>query len=223
VTDSGPSGAGSGDPAVLPRVIPLFPLPDVVVFPQVVLPLHIFEPRYRAMVADARDGDRVIGMCLLRPGWEPDYHGRPPVFPQGCAGRVEKLEELPDGRFNILLRGLARFRVLSEIPGGAYRRVEVERLPDPFGTSAVLDQARRRVMAAIGRASDGPAVLVMHDQMPHDQFLNALCQSLPLAAVERQSLLDCEGIADRYQRLLEIMEFRELESGQGPAGSRRIH
>src|SRR4051794_6897074 len=129
-----------GDPSFLPRVIPIFPLPDVVVFPQVVLPLHIFEPRYRAMMAEVRaEADPVIGMCLLQPGWEADYHGRPPLFATGCAGRVEKLEELPDGRFNILLRGMARFRVLSELSGGHYRRAEVERLADPYGDPTWLE------------------------------------------------------------------------------------
>ena len=73
---------------MLPATLPLFPLPNVVLFPNVFLPLHIFEPRYRAMVADALKGDRLIGMVLLRPGWESDYEGRPPVFPTGCAGLI---------------------------------------------------------------------------------------------------------------------------------------
>ena len=85
--------------------LPLFPLPHVVLFPNVFLPLHIFEPRYREMVADAITGDRMIGMVLLRPGWEQDYEGRPPVYPIGCSGLITHVEQLADGRYNIVLRG----------------------------------------------------------------------------------------------------------------------
>ena len=95
-------------------LLPLFPLPNVVLFPNVFLPLHIFEPRYREMVADALAGDRMIGMVLLRPGWEHDYDGRPPVYPIGCSGVITHVERLPDGRYNIVLRGLERFRILEE-------------------------------------------------------------------------------------------------------------
>ena len=101
-------------PTMLPPTIPLFPLPNVVLFPNVFLPLHIFEQRYRAMVSDALAGDRIIGMVLLRPGWEQDYEGRPPIYPVGCAGLITHAERLSDGRFNIVLQGLEKFRVLDE-------------------------------------------------------------------------------------------------------------
>ena len=80
---------------MLPPTIPLFPLPNVVLFPSVFLPLHIFEPRYREMVGDALTGDRIIGMVLLRPGWEADYEGRPPIYPVGCAGLITLSERTP--------------------------------------------------------------------------------------------------------------------------------
>src|SRR5881275_1305729 len=112
-------------------LLPLFPLPNVVLFPNVFLPLHIFEPRYREMVADALASDRLIGMVLLKPGWERDYEGRPPVYPIGCSGVITHAEELPDGRYNIVLRGVERFRILDEDDGLSYRRARVEQLPDP--------------------------------------------------------------------------------------------
>src|SRR5687767_11725133 len=94
---------------MLPPTIPIFPLPNAVLFPNVFMPLHIFEPRYRAMVADALAGDRIIGMVLLKPGFETDYEGRPPVYDIGCAGVVTHSEPQADGRYNIVLRGLEKF------------------------------------------------------------------------------------------------------------------
>src|SRR5215207_3342200 len=99
---------------MLPPTIPIFPLPNVVLFPNVFLPLHIFEPRYRAMVADALRGDRIIGMTLLRPGFEKDYEDRPAVYRIGCAGLITHSEPLSDGRFNIVLRGMEKFRIVAE-------------------------------------------------------------------------------------------------------------
>src|SRR3954469_6298161 len=95
-------------------LLPLFPLPTVVLFPNIFLALHIFEPRYREMVADALDTDRMIGMALLKPGWERDYEGRPAVYGTGCSGVVTHVEQLADGHYNIVLRGLERFRIIGE-------------------------------------------------------------------------------------------------------------
>jgi Lon protease-like protein len=132
--------------SALPPVIPLFPLGDVVLFPRIPVPLHIFEPRYRKMIADALAGPRVVGMVLLRPGWEADYEGRPPVFESGCAGRIEHSEALPDGRYNVVLRGLTRFRVREEHAGEPYRLATVEALEDVLGGQDALETARSRVV-----------------------------------------------------------------------------
>src|SRR6516162_1515926 len=105
----------------------LFPLPNVVLFPQVVQPLHIFEPRYRQMTADALADDRLIAPVLLRPGWEADYEGQPAIYSVLCLGRVVAEQRLPDGRFNLLLRGLSRCRIVQELPGEKlYRSARVE-------------------------------------------------------------------------------------------------
>jgi uncharacterized protein len=201
--------------APLPSLLPLFPLPNVVLFPKMPLPLNVFEPRYRKMVADVLASHKVIGMTLLKPGWEADYLGRPTLYPTGCAGHMEQCEPQPDGRFQIVLRGTSRFRIVEEHAGEPYRLATIEPLEDLIGDGAALDAARRKVMAAVARASDGPAVLVMQPELTHDVFVNALCQSLPLTPVERQSLLDCDAVLDRYVRLVEILEFKRLEQAQG--------
>jgi len=175
------------------------------------------------MVADALEREQLIGMVLLRPGWETDYEGRPPVYSVGCAGHMEQCDPLADGRFQILLRGISRFRILEEHAGEPYRLATVRALEDPLGDSARLDAARRRVMEAIARASDGPAILVTQPELTHDVFVNALCQSLGLTPVEQQSLLDCDSILDRYARLLEILEFKRLEQALSQGRESRVH
>src|SRR5262249_29281197 len=117
----------------LPGLLPLFPLPNVVLFPQMPMPLHIFEPRYRKMVADALDSHRTIGMSLLQPGREAEYQRRPAVYGVGCAGVIEQSEPLAEGRYNILLRGTVRFRIQEEHGGEPYRLAAVNALPDTLG------------------------------------------------------------------------------------------
>jgi len=201
--------------STLPSIIPLFPLPNVVFFPKMPMPLHVFEPRYRQMTADSLEGDRVIGMVLLKPGWEPDYEGRPAVYPVGCAGRIEQSEKLKDGRYNLVLRGTLRFRIDFEHEGTPYRRASIEALEDHVEDKSELEAMRRKVLAAIGEAGDGPSALVLQNELPHDVFVNALAQTMALSPVERQSLLDCDSILARFRRLLEILEFLGLEQRLG--------
>src|SRR5262249_43583236 len=113
---------------MLPPSIPIFPLPSTVLFPNVFLPLHIFEPRYRQMVNDALAGDRMTGMGLLKPGFEKDYDGKPPVYHIGCMGLVTHVERLEDGRFNLILRGIEKFSIVGEEAPGIdqlYRRAMI--------------------------------------------------------------------------------------------------
>ena len=114
-------------------LLPIFPLPTVVLFPNVFLPLHIFEPRYRQMVADALAGDRIIGMVLLRPGYEDDYDGAPPIYATGCSGLITHVEKLEDGEYNLVLRGLEKFTIQSEeapAAGRLYRSAVITPIED---------------------------------------------------------------------------------------------
>jgi Lon protease-like protein len=198
---------------VLPPTIPIFPLPDVVLFPNVFLPLHIFEPRYRAMVTDALAGDRIIGMTLLQPGYERDYEGRPPVFPVGCAGVITHTERLADGRFNIVLRGLEKFRILDEDPGRAYRVARVDGLPEELDAEGrdTLRKQRNRLeallVAAIERSGAEPR---FPPAVPDEDLVNALAQYLQLDPLERQALLERHGILSRCQGLMELLEMKVM-------------
>ncbi len=200
---------------MLPPTIPVFPLPNVVLFPTVSLPLHIFEPRYREMVSDALDGDRIIGMALLRPGWEGNYEARPPIYPIGCAGLITHAERAGDGRYNIVLRGLEKFRVVSEQHQRAYRIAEVEPIVDAVdGSERELIRAeRRRLEALIIPQPEGPgAERKMPPSMGDEDLVNALAQYLELEAVEKQALLERDGVLNRCRSLIELLEMKVLVS-----------
>src|SRR5271170_3702492 len=133
----------------------LFPLPNLVLFPHVLQPLHIFEPRYRALVEEAMAADRLIAMALLEPGWEPDYEGRPPVSGIACLGRITTARRLDDGRYNILLAGLKRVRLLRELPPKKlFREAQVELCDDfyPAGGAVQRPLAQRRLVEAFRRS-----------------------------------------------------------------------
>ncbi len=200
---------------MLPPILPIFPLPNVVLFPNVFLPLHIFEPRYREMVGDALAGDRIIGMVLLRPGHEPEYEGRPPVFPIGCAGVITHSEPLGDGRYNIVLRGLERFRITSEDAGAgaAYRLAHVEGMPEtvPDADQAELRRHRHRLEALLAAALERTGKEPRFPPAVADEDLvNALAQYIELEPLERQALLERDGILPRCRALIELLEMKSL-------------
>jgi Lon protease-like protein len=200
---------------MLPPTVPVFPLPNVVLFPNVFLPLHIFEPRYREMVADALAGDRLVGMALLRPGFEADYEGRPDVYPIGCAGLITFSEQHPDGRYNIVLRGLEKFRILEEEAGRSYRVARIEPLLEQLSEAdrAVIRAERRRLEALLVPQPQGRGVdPAMPPSMPDEDLVNALAQYLDLEPVEKQALLEREGIVARCRSLIDLLEMRVLSA-----------
>jgi Lon protease-like protein len=212
---------------MLPSTLPLFPLPNVVLFPNVFLPLHIFEPRYRQMISDALASERMIGMVLLQPGHEEDYDGAPPVYDVGCAGLITHVERLTDGRFNIVLRGLERFRIVGEEPPTAkvlYRRALVTPLTEVTapGSAERLKDARQRLEALLAPLFSGTlAARGLPQQMPDDELINALAQYLELEPIEKQALLERDGAVQRCQSLVELLEMKALmEKGIGGAGQR---
>jgi Lon protease-like protein len=198
---------------MLPPTIPIFPLPNVVLFPNVFLPLHIFEARYRQMVDEALNGDRIIGMVLLRPGWEGDYEGRPPVYPVGCAGVITHAERLADGRFNIVLRGMEKFRIESEEVQQLYRVASVVAVPEPPAESVRQEMRaeRRRLETLLVPQPEGhPRDPKVPSSMPDEDLVNALAQYLEFDPVEKQALLERDGLLDRCRSLIELLEIKVL-------------
>ena len=197
-------------------LLPLFPLPNVVLFPNVFLPLHIFEARYREMVADAIAGDRMIGMVLLRPGWEHDYEGRPPVYQIGSSGVITHFERLSDGRYNIILRGLERFRVLEEDSSRIYRRAIVERLADGVIGSddrAVIRRLRAKLEALLApTVAKAGADVINASAMGDEDLINALAQYLDLEPLEKQALLERHCLRSRTESLVELLEMKIMMS-----------
>jgi Lon protease-like protein len=194
------------------ELLPLFPLPNVVLFPNVFLPLHIFERRYRELVADAIAGDRMIGMVLLRPGWEQDYEGRPPVYPIGCSGVITHVERLPDGRYNIVLRGLERFRIVGEDHSLSYRRGIVESLVETPSTGddrAAIRRLRTKLEAILTNARDSKgADATIPSAMCDEDLVNALAQYLDLEPLEKQALLEHQCLRARAESLVELLEIK---------------
>jgi Lon protease-like protein len=137
----------------LPAAVPLFPLPNVVLFPNAVLPLHVFEERYKKMTADVLRTHRRIAMALLRPGWEKNYYGRPAIEPVVCVGAILSHERLADGRYNFLLQGQTRARVVREVGEAPYRQAELEPLDETEDTEFDLADVRRRLTQLFERDS----------------------------------------------------------------------
>jgi len=200
----------------LPSIIPIFPLPNVVLFPGVPLPLHIFEPRYRAMVRDAAAGHEIIGMALLRGDWQKNYQGNPEIFDTGCAGKVVNVEQLQDGKFNILLHGLREFTVRRHIFERAYRQAEVSWRSSMH--AALGEAERARLIALLKQflrgAQAAPAQRLLKDRSLTDELLvNFFSYALEIEPLEKQGLLQADTLVGRAQRLAEIIEFH-MEEGR---------
>lgn len=185
-------------------LLPLFPLPNIVFFPHTRLPLHVFEPRYRQMVADVLESDHRFGIVLLRSGWEAEYFGAPPVHGYGTLGTIEQAVPLEDGRFNIVVRGDIRFRILDEVSRVPYRTARVVAEPelarDPaqtFPQRERLADLSRQYMRYLPDQTAVPEI----DTVDLDALTNALIMSLNLDVEEKQRLLEMSDVAARAQEI----------------------
>jgi Lon protease-like protein len=203
---------------MLPSSLPLFPLPNVVLFPGVFLPLHIFEPRYRVMIEDALAGDRMIGMALLKPGFDAEYEGRPPIYAVGCMGLITHAERLPDGRFNIVLQGVERFRVREEDDSRVYRLGTIERLggdtPTPSDVATLRARRDRIEHLLVPLVERAGAELSVPPSMADADVVHALAQYLDLAPLEKQALLECDTLIARAGALADLLEMKAMMAGR---------
>lgn len=196
--------------------VSIFPLSGVLLLPGMDLPLHIFEPRYRALIHDAMARDRRIGMIQPRAGG-----AVPPLFDMGCLGHIAQIDALEDGRFNILLHGVARFRVVRELPAATqFRQIEAEVeqvLDDPDDVlasveRAALEQESRRFAAAMGYVVDWSAVSRLDDA----SLVNGIAQIAPFDPAAKQTLLEADSLRERSELTIQLMQiFGRIERDGG--------
>ena len=215
--------------ADLPSIIPIFPLPNVILFPQVILPLHIFEPRYRRMVQDAQAREpALIGMTLLRGNWQEQYEGAPDIFPVGCVGEMVRVNSLPDGRFNILLQGLREFQIVEENITKSYREAKVEWRPPVRESLAAEARMELRQLLERYLRNNEKVQQFLTDQSIEDEFLvNFFAFHLDFMPIEKQGLLEAATLSERAERLRDMLDFKLSETqwpdGAGGSGKTRLH
>ncbi|HEV7659031.1 MAG TPA: LON peptidase substrate-binding domain-containing protein [Allosphingosinicella sp.] len=193
--------------------VPIFPLAGALLFPRSQLPLHIFEPRYRAMIRDALASDRLIAMVQPKDADEP-----PALFGIGCIGRIATCDELDDGRFNLVLEGLGRFRIAREAEVDTpYRQVDADSSgfdedPDPMlglAQRAEVEREARRYADALGYMIEWDSVSRLDDEM----LVNGIAQIAPLDVGSKQALLEATDLADRADLLVQFMQFQRMAPG----------
>ncbi len=203
------------------RRLAIFPLGGAILFPRMHLPLHIFEPRYRAMISEAMARDQRIGMI------QPSGPGEPaPLFSIGCMGRIAEIEALEDGRFNIILTGEARFRIARELDVATlFRQVEAELIGANDEDATVLAAAERAALEdeakifadTLGYAVEWSAVQSLDDET----LVNAIAQIAPFDIAAKQALLEADSVPERSELAIQLMQF--MRRGDGQQNSDRLH
>ena len=193
----------------------LFPLPNLVMYPHVMQPLHIFEGRYREMLEDSLATDRLIAMALLEPGWETDYESRPPVARYACLGKVVTHHRLKDGRYNLLLMGVGRIRIVEEMqPLRSFRQAKVELLRETFDNDSAdyVDGLQRELLSAfehhIPCGCQAPEQLreMFAQHLPLSMMTDLAAYALPFDIALKQQLLGEPRVDARARLLLEHLE-----------------
>jgi hypothetical protein len=192
----------------LPETIPIFPLEDVMLFPDMSVPLHIYEPRYKTMIADALKGNRVIGMVLLRPGYEKDYERSPSVFQVGCAGIINEVEELPNGEYNITLGALTKYRITREEASRPYRLAHVTAIADTTSETdkAALHARRQRLEALVQESGGRTGLRGIPDGVSDERLVNGISQLAHIDELDRERLLEQPSPLARADALIAILE-----------------
>ena len=198
--------------------IPVFPLPTTVFYPGTPLPLHIFEPRYREMTADALEGKRTIGMVLLKPNWEEDYFDKPQIFSAGCVGDIQKVIKHPDGKYNFTLMGLRRFRIIKEEEGKPYRQAKIELLEEKNEQDIFEDrpnECREKLIKnfrkLIGFIPEGNSKKKEPDWnlgTKLSEFVDRFAYQLDLSLEQKQSFLEEQDVLKRADFLHSFLKMK---------------
>lgn len=193
----------------------LFPLPDLVMFPHVLQPLHVFEPRYRELLEEALADDRLIAMALLAPGWEADYEGRPPLYPVACLGRVATHVRLDDGRYNVLLAGLTRIALVRELPPTKpFREAKARLYGDCYPADGALARAAlleklleefKRVLPKLSKAHE-PLEQLLDSDISLGALTDVVAYSLNMEISFKKRLLEERNVDARAAMLLTLLE-----------------
>lgn len=210
--------------------LPLFPLPNVVLFPDAILPLHIFEPRYKQMVEDALQTTKKIGMVLLKKGWEENYQENPDIYQIGCMGQIVDQERLPDGRYNILLKGVSRFGVETIVQPKPYRQAKIRLISDKVEDAAETEKTKKM----LGDAAAAVSEYFVYNRMPLNRVpvefraplatvVDTLTYFLAIDPYEKQPILEEVHVGRRaallYERLIDLLQikktFKEAGNFQG--------
>ena len=200
-------------------LLPLFPLPDLVFFPNTRLPLHVFEPRYRQLVSDVLKSDSRFGVILLRPGWQSDYYGAPAIYACGTLGTIEQAVALDDGRFNVVVRGDVRFRIVAEVSRQPYRLARVIEAPqvvraaeDAYAQREWLADLAQQYLHFLPNQVPVPEI----ETVALDALTNALIMSLNLESEQKQRLLETDDLIARAEEIgtelatrIETLQFLE--------------
>jgi hypothetical protein len=198
-------------------LLPLFPLPNLVFFPQTRLPLHVFETRYRQLIADAIASDQRFGIVLLRSGYETDYFGAPPVHACGTVAQIEQTVTLDDGRYNVLVRGESRFRIIDEVSRDPYRVARVIAQPQverdataAYAQRTWLTELSQQYLHFLPEQGAVPEI----ESVGLEALTNALIMSLTLDVAVKQRLLEtddlvarAEEVGDELQGRIENLQF----------------
>jgi Lon protease-like protein len=205
---------------LLPFSLPIFPLPTVVLFPNVFLPLHIFEERYRQMIGEALAGDRMIGMVLLQPGHEAEYDGKPPIYRTGCSGLITHAERLDDGRYNVVLRGIEKFRITAEedpAAGRLYRSAVIAPVDETVRANErdALRHERKKLESLLAPLLANGLEKHLPPAMPDEDLINALAQYLEFDPIEKLALLERDGAVARCRSMVELLEMKAFSRDNG--------
>ncbi len=203
----------------------LFPLPNLVLFPHVLQPLHIFEPRYRQLMADALADDRMMALALLLPGWEEDYHKRPPIHKVVCIGKILNEEKFADGQYNLMVQGLCRARVDHELKSDRrYRVAHVHLMPDtPIRSPQRESEVRHQLGHHLGYwfanhvTALGQLHKLLNSPLPSGALSDIFTFALPLEADFKQQLLEETDVEQRVSQLLEYLQANTPPDADQPA------